>query len=490
MSEKVKKSKPKHCGKTMNALYIRKGTEKRKWIVVGYYCERCNMMVKEEDSIQVKRLQEILDQPDRLVSMGEIKKPTGIVLDIGETITKVGVSKESHPRFICDTAIYFDKAGVAFLQKHNLIEKIRELDRKITIFSREPKIDFEINLGNFEIFMNLIFEELNLDSTKTDVLVVERPYGLFYSDDLKGREDYIKNTSLPEEVKNNLLKGKMVDRLDGLHVPYVIRKQIAQVLFDRLNIPRIYFTIGEIVALYSTGSITGVVVNIGSRMTRIAPIYEGFIITHSISTRQKGGMDVVDEMLEYIENQEIEINGSPTKKEYILKNTRILSEELCYVTINIEAEEKLWLESDRFSRSMNVVSNTYVKLNEIRYQAPEILFEKEMLSVSMRKGDLIDAVIESVAKCDKELYWPLLRNVVLIGGGTMYKGFVERFTKDIKKHQAEGQCINVSAPSERVISSWIGGSILSTLKIFKENNLWVTRKEYDELGSKAVERCI
>jgi hypothetical protein len=41
------KKLPRHCGKAMNRLYIRKGTEKREWISVGYYCSVCSRVFNE-----------------------------------------------------------------------------------------------------------------------------------------------------------------------------------------------------------------------------------------------------------------------------------------------------------------------------------------------------------------------------------------------------------------------------------------------------------
>lgn len=40
--------------------------------------------------------------------------------------------------------------------------------------------------------------------------------------------------------------------------------------------------------------------------------------------------------------------------------------------------------------------------------------------------------------------------------------------------------------AERKFGAWIGGSILGSLSTFQ--SLWMTRKEYDELGSAAIER--
>ena len=44
----------------------------------------------------------------------------------------------------------------------------------------------------------------------------------------------------------------------------------------------------------------------------------------------------------------------------------------------------------------------------------------------------------------------------------------------------------ISAPQERMYSTWIGGSILASLDTFKR--MWVSKREYDEGGAKAIHR--
>jgi centractin len=44
----------------------------------------------------------------------------------------------------------------------------------------------------------------------------------------------------------------------------------------------------------------------------------------------------------------------------------------------------------------------------------------------------------------------------------------------------------ISAPQERLYSTWIGGSILASLDTFKK--MWVSKKEYEEEGQRAVHR--
>lgn len=44
----------------------------------------------------------------------------------------------------------------------------------------------------------------------------------------------------------------------------------------------------------------------------------------------------------------------------------------------------------------------------------------------------------------------------------------------------------ISAPQERLYSTWIGGSILASLDTFKK--MWVSKREFDEDGIRAIHR--
>lgn len=44
----------------------------------------------------------------------------------------------------------------------------------------------------------------------------------------------------------------------------------------------------------------------------------------------------------------------------------------------------------------------------------------------------------------------------------------------------------ISAPQERLYSTWIGGSILASLDTFKK--MWVSKREFDEDGVRAIHR--
>lgn len=57
---------------------------------------------------------------------------------------------------------------------------------------------------------------------------------------------------------------------------------------------------------------------------------------------------------------------------------------------------------------------------------------------------------------------------------------------EIKKAGPKDIKVRISAPQERIYSTWIGGSILASLDTFKR--IWTSRKEYEEEGPRAIHR--
>ncbi len=481
------KTKPKHCEKVMHRLYIRKGTEKRKWIAVGYYCDECSIMMKEYDLTKLGGIQEITIDASKLVE--KVTNPKKVVLDPGFSLTKVGFTGEKEPRYIFDSAVYFSDTGESFIQFADKVETKTEVKMKKPIF-RKTEQGETLDKDIFKLFLKHIFDKLKVKSSETAFWVIEKYQKRNFADFLKGRLDVINNSTLPEEAKDVLRKEGMVEYVNGFESSFSIRRAIAEVFFNGFNIPKVYFSLGELLSLYADDQVTGVVIGIGSNSTRITPIYEGYIISHGLSIREKGGLDVVKQLEKHIQKEGIDIPKSYHANYQILKNTRLASEELCFVSQNVKDENKKWKQSDKLMRSINIINDKHIRLNEIRYKSTEILFEEEPLSILNNPGDLADAVIESIQKCDKGLVKSLYANILLVGGGTMYEGFKERFTQSFKSKVSDQLNFNITAKSDRLISAWIGGSILSGMKIFEERNFWVSKNEYDEKGSSAVDQCI
>lgn len=88
--------------------------------------------------------------------------------------------------------------------------------------------------------------------------------------------------------------------------------------------------------------------------------------------------------------------------------------------------------------------------------------------------------------CNLDTVRDLYSNIVLSGGTTMFKGFRERFYKEIKHLANPTMRVQVIASPDRKFAVWQGGSILSSLSSF--DGSWISRADYDEFGETVVHR--
>jgi len=75
-------------------------------------------------------------------------------------------------------------------------------------------------------------------------------------------------------------------------------------------------------------------------------------------------------------------------------------------------------------------------------------------------------VVESIGKSDIDIRRDLFQNVILSGGNTLYKGFLERLQRQIPEISPQNVKVKVLGSNERKFSPWVGGSILSSLGSF------------------------
>merc|ERR1712062_565411 len=139
-----------------------------------------------------------------------------------------------------------------------------------------------------------------------------------------------------------------------------------------------------------------------------------------------------------------------------------------YLAAHPQKEESL--DSERLSYVLPDGSS--LEIGPARFRAPEVLF----------RPDLIGEEYEGLHEC---LVYSI-QNIVLSGGSTLFKGFGDRLLSEVKKLAPKDIKIRISAPQDRLYSTWIGGSILASLDTFKK--MWVSKREYDEDGHRAIHR--
>lgn len=258
------------------------------------------------------------------------------------------------------------------------------------------------------------------------------------------------------------------------------REKMCEIMFETFSVPALYIAMQAVLSLYASGRTTGLVTDSGTGVTHVVPIYEGFALTHAIARLDLAGRDITEYLMRLLRQRGYALTTS-AEKEIV----RDIKEKLCYVALDPEKELKLAEKVSGMEKSYMLPDGETLTVGVERFLAPEVFFNPG--AVGKETPPMDEVIVESVSKCDIDLRRDLYSNIVLSGGSTMFPGLKERLTKEISEMIPENVEVKIIAPPERMYSVWIGGSILASLKTFQK--MWVTKKEYKDIGPTVVHRC-
>ncbi|KAK1166710.1 alpha-centractin [Acipenser oxyrinchus oxyrinchus] len=253
------------------------------------------------------------------------------------------------------------------------------------------------------------------------------------------------------------------------------RERAAEVFFETFNVPALFISMQAVLSLYATGRTTGVVLDSGDGVTHAVPIYEGFAMPHSIMRIDIAGRDVSRYLRLYLRKEGYDFH---TSSEFEIVKT--IKERACFLSINPQKDEALDTEKVQYT----LPDGSTIEIGPARFRAPELLFRPDLVGEECE--GIHEVLVFAIQKSDLDLRRTLFSNIVLSGGSTLFRGFGDRLLSEVKKLAPKDVKIKISAPQERLYSTWIGGSILASLDTFKK--MWVSKKEYEEDGARAIHR--
>ncbi|KAH9409175.1 actin [Tyrophagus putrescentiae] len=252
--------------------------------------------------------------------------------------------------------------------------------------------------------------------------------------------------------------------VDALVDPKANRERSTELLFESFNAPALYVALQAVLSLYATGDTAGLVVDVG----------EGASHTRML----------------VLERGHYALSGGGQRE-----TVREIKEKLCYVSANFEEEMFTASSSASLEKSLVLPDGQVVSLKSERFLGPEALFQPVILlqheveAVAQSGGSLglHHLAHDSINRCDSAVHRLLYGNIVLSGGSTQLYGFADRMEKELKQlAPATNADIRVSAPANRNLSAWIGGSILASLSTFQDR--WISKQEYYEDGAFVAHR--
>ncbi|XP_059830772.1 actin-3-like [Hypanus sabinus] len=255
--------------------------------------------------------------------------------------------------------------------------------------------------------------------------------------------------------------------------PITNREKMAELLFETFGFPALHIARQSVLSIYAYGCTSGLVVDCGHGYSSVVPIHEGYIIPHIATTVNYAGNDLTKYLMNLL-NQ----NGHMlSTNDY--QTVEYIKHKYCCTAADFETE--LCEEPRESSVQYQLPDGKVITIDKEKIKCPEALFNPAFMGSS--EPGLHTIALNVINKCDSSILEEMSRNILLCGGSSMFPGFPVRFRKELRK-LAQDMNLQVRAIPIRRYSVWFGGSILSCLKIFQQ--LWISKKDYDEHGPIAV----
>ena len=396
---------------------------------------------------------------------------SSLVFDLGTFNHRIGYSGEDSPKIAYQPLIgedneklYFNEYGLRYINPKTKVKTFMKQDGTI---------------GDFDLF------EKNINFLLEDVLSL------------------------------NLSEHPLLFSEPSLHNK-TNRIKLTEFMFEKYKIPAIYISKSAVLSGFSCGRSTCLVFDSGHNTTYAVPVSEGYALQKCLIKSNIAGDWVSEQVEKNLEKKGININpfykfkvkkeGDKFKPEYIKDD---ITFDKSYETfwkkeIIRDIKETCLITNDeplKYDAEKDEFIPTSVN-QELTYDLPD----KKTINLSQDRNLIIERVFNpvkeypdflgyhqmvnnAISQADLEIKKELYSNIFLCGGNTLFTGFPERFQKQItntNKQTFKIKIITHPSNTERKFSSWIGGSILSSLGTFHQ--LWLSLAEFEEHGASIIER--
>jgi len=269
--------------------------------------------------------------------------------------------------------------------------------------------------------------------------------------------------------------------------PKMNREKMTAIMFETFKTPAFYSGISAVLSIYSCGLTTGIGIDSGYGVSHTVPVYEGYALPHAIKKLNIAGRSLTEYLANILRERGCGYHFPISEYEWSLNS---MKEKFAYCAKDLQGEFKA---AEGTKLPFELPDGQMITIGAERFRCPEPLFNPTV--VGQRKG-IHQLAYQSIQKCSHSIRKDMWSNIVPSGGSTMFRNFDERLYKELKAIAPRNSNIKIvatpkgqaakAAPLTRRHLTWVGGSILGSLSLFKE--LCISMDDYDEYGPKIVHR--
>lgn len=251
------------------------------------------------------------------------------------------------------------------------------------------------------------------------------------------------------------------------------RAILASLLFETFQVPGLHIAIPGLLALYATGSLTGLVADSGDGVSYTVPICDGYVFPHAVQRVSLGGRALTERFGRLL---------GESRFDAVLCEAK---ERLCYVAQDCGAElaaARKGSSSGGSSSGFALPDGKRIEVGAESFMCPEALFQPGLHDPGLEDHGLQDLVHRSISSSEVDVRGRVAANVVLVGGTMQLRGMKERMTSELMR-LLPALPATVKVVSDAANASFVGGSIVASAP---KMIMWITRAEYEEFGQDVV----
>lgn len=397
------------------------------------------------------------------------------MLDIGPLYIKCGFSGESHPRHVVSTSSRLQQSVGREGESYRMDDEPAELyDLDFMMKSDLAQLEEKLKRLLHDIYYRLLLT----DPKSRKVVLTESPLA-----------------------------------------PIALKSTLADLLFHHFQVPSICFVPTHLMALLTTGTTTGLVIDCGNLETSILPIYAARPLIPHITTTPLAGRAIGQrlktlllEHARYIPPSHLHSSLAPhTNVPESALTFEVIEDIKATVLFCSPLLVSIEQQNDTITAYKNLSSatDTYYPLplkdgtnatllipGWIRERAADVLFEGS----DEDEPSITHSVLDAMLKVQPDLRKPLMQSLLVIGGTSMLPGFHSRLKQELLRVMRDpttyerkryGSLLGLhkwvlfvdrsenNPGAGRIfmnnIRGWIGGSLLGSLKLSVEE---LVREKY------------